>query len=104
MQHILQRIGDDAGIGDRNEGTAAHALAKLDRAGDLQHAQRLAHGGAADVELFGEVAFGRQLVAGLELPRFDLLANLDDDLLEDAPRFDGREHADSYRWSLWRLP
>jgi len=63
----------------------AAAGARLDDAEELEGAQRLAHGCARDLELVGERALRRELIAGLELAaleeRLDLL---DDPLVEPA--------------------
>jgi hypothetical protein len=57
----------------------------LNDAEELERAQRLADGGTRDLELLGERAFGRELIAGPELAlleeRLDLL---DDALVEPA--------------------
>ena len=55
----------------------------LDEPAALQRAQRLPHRGAADHELLGQIALGRQAVAGLEPALGDQLLDLADDLLVD---------------------
>lgn len=57
----------------------------LDDAEEFERAQRLANGGARDLELFGERAFGRELIARPQLaPLEERLDLLDDALVEPA--------------------
>ena len=73
-----------------HEGAAAGA--RLDDAEELERAQRLADRGARDLELIGERALGRELVAGVQLaPLEERLDLLDDPLIEPAApdRLDG---------------
>src|SRR5579885_1344282 len=72
-----------AGI-DRWADNGAVALAALDQAAGLQDAERLADGGPAHAELSGEVALGRQSRARRDLPRQDVLLELEYYLLVDA--------------------
>ena len=66
---------------------------ELDDPERLQHPQRLAHGGAADVQLAGELALGREPVAGPDAAVGDRLLDLDDHVLERAAAGDGSEGA-----------
>src|SRR6185503_3136819 len=61
----------------------------LDQPATLQGAKGLTHRGAADHELLGEVALGRQLIARLQLALRDQLLDLADDLLVDSRALDG---------------
>ena len=64
----------------------AAACACLDDPEELERAQRLADGRSGDLELLGQRALGRELVAGSELALFkERLDLLDDALIEPAP-------------------
>ena len=76
----------------------------LDEPAALQRAQRLADRGAADPELLGQVALGRQPVAGLEPALGDQLLDLADDLLVDPGRLDRLEVHPSGRRRPARSP
>jgi hypothetical protein len=61
----------------------------LDDAEELERAQRLANGGARDLELLRERAFGRELIAGPELALFEERLDLLDDALVEPAAPDG---------------
>ena len=76
------------------EGRLGHGGPLGSPAGDekplrLQLAQGLSHGRAADAQPGGQVAFGRDAVAGLVLARGDESAELGGDLVADGLRRDG---------------
>lgn len=62
----------------------AAAVPRLHQALDLQHHDGLLHRGPADAEALGEVALGRETVAGLEVTLGDVLAQPVQHLLVEA--------------------
>ena len=62
-----ERFGEQARIALRDAGAAAFAHADLDDAERLQRAQRVARDDAAGAEARGQVLFGAEEIAGLEL-------------------------------------
>src|SRR5579884_3738817 len=87
-------VGDDEGA----------AVRRRDHALRLEHPQRLADGGAADVEALRQLAFGRQRVARLQPARADLAEQLLGDLDVDLATLDGLVargllHLGEARWS-----
>src|SRR5262245_28369201 len=90
-------VADDvvAGLEDERQGrdhigvvelahVGAATLARLDDAGDLQRAQRLAQGRAADLQLLGQVALRWQALTGFDLPLPNRLAQAGDYLLVES--------------------
>lgn len=85
---------DEAGKGTRqivrrrlaNEGATAGS--RLDDPEELQRAQRLADRRARDLELFGELSFGRELVTGAEVALLEETLDLLDDALIEAAATD----------------
>ncbi len=91
MEHVADRPGDEIGIALEDEGAAARALVQADHSGDLEAAQGFADRRPADAEFCGELAFGRQLVAGTQRARGHLAADLFADFLEYSLGADRRE-------------
>jgi hypothetical protein len=61
----------------------------LDDAEELERTERLADGGARDLELFRQRALGRQLIAGPELALLQERLDLLDDALVEPAASDG---------------
>ncbi len=84
-QNITQRrTGRDLEpqpLARRFEHEAADAVARFDHLRRLQPRDRLANDSTAHVHRFHQLRFGRQLVAGLQRARFDLLGESTDDEL-----------------------
>ena len=95
MQHVAHGIGDQPRVDFPHEGAALGAGLHLDEARDFQRAQGFADGVAAGLELTRQLALGRQLVARTQLAAPHLVAELVDDLFEDAAGADrGEAHGD----------
>jgi hypothetical protein len=77
---------DRRGLGDID----ARAVARLDQAADFQRDHRLAHRGAADLVLLGQVAFRGQAMPGLEGAFADRFGDRVGDLLVELASFCGR--------------
>src|SRR5579884_2072056 len=75
----VRSVGDDEGP----------AVRRRDHALRLEHPQRLADGGAADVEALRQLSFGRQGVARLQPARADLAEQLLGDLDVHLATLDG---------------
>ena len=91
-QHIPHDAVHAAGIALLNEGPALDALLQPKHAGHFEATQGLAQDVAADAELLGQIAFGRQLVARLENAERELLADAFAAFLERTPRVDSGEN------------
>ena len=104
--HVLEQIEIDVvdaegrrGFGLQHEG--ADALLGRDQAGGLEARDRLAHHGAADLELLVQLLLGRQAVAGLQLARADAVGQRLDQLrCQRFPLAQGR-HGGSLPWMRW---
>ena len=72
--------------------------ADLDEPPALQRPERFPHRRAADHELLGEIALGRELIAGLQLAFRDQLLDLADDLLVDPGALDRLDVHATRRW------
>jgi hypothetical protein len=73
-----------------DEGPAAGA--RLDDAEELERAQRLADGGARDLELLGQLALRRKLIARPEVALLEKTLDLLDDPLVEPAASDGLDY------------
>jgi hypothetical protein len=86
--------------GDLTDERAAAGV-RLDDTEELECAQRLANGGARDLELLGERALGRELVARPELALLQEGLDLLDDALVEPATSDGLDDGQSRTSPRW---
>ena len=100
-----ERFGEQARIALRDAGAAAFAHADFDDAERFQRAQRVARDDAAGAEARGQVFFGAEEIAGLELLGEQRVAHLGDDLRRQRRGAAGKHDArGEFAAHLHRLP